>query len=160
MALPAKPTAKPESAAVAPDASRVAAEVLSVVPDVMNAIRMGMRGNLDAGLSVPQFRCLGFIGRHAACSISDVAGFLGVTLATASSMVDRLVRAHYVSPTTAQADRRRTELRLSAEGKSLLDGIRRGARADLAKTLSDASPAELAVVMQGLAILKARFVHD
>jgi DNA-binding MarR family transcriptional regulator len=75
-------------------------------------------------------------------------------------MVDRLVRAHYVSPTTAQADRRRTELRLSAEGRSLLDGFRRGARADLAKTLSDATPAELAVVMQALAILKARFVHD
>ena len=160
MASLARPSAKPESTPVAPDAGRVAAEVLSVVPDVMNAIRMGMRGNLDVGLSVPQFRCLGFIGRHAACSISDVAGFLGVTLATASSMVDRLVRANYVSPATAQADRRRTELRLSAEGKSLLDGIRRGARTDLAKTLSDATPAELAVVMQGLAILKARFVHD
>lgn len=156
MASPAKPDSPPP----APDASRVAAEVLSVVPDVMNAIRMGMRGSLDAGLSVPQFRCLGFIGRHAGCSISDVAGFLGVTLATASAMVDRLVRGGYVSPSTAAADRRRTELRLSAAGKALLDEIRRGARADLANTLSDATPAELALVMQGLAILKARFVHD
>lgn len=147
---------KPEPA----DAARVAAEILRVVPDVMNAIRMGMRGNLDSGLSVPQFRCLGFIGRNAGCSISDVAAFLGVTLATASSMVDRLVRAGHVSPATAEADRRRTELRLSPQGQSLLDQIRRGARADLAKTLSGASADELAAVMRGLALLRARFVHD
>jgi len=151
---------KLESSGSAPDASRCAAEILSVVPDVMNAIRMGMRGNLDTGLSVPQFRCLGFIGRNADCSISDVAGFMGVTLATASAMVDRLVKADYVSPATAQADRRRTELRLSAAGKALLEQIRRGARADLAQTLAGATAAELAALMQGLAILKTRFVHD
>jgi len=142
------------------DAAHVAAEILRVVPDVMNAIRMGMRGHLDSGLSVPQFRCLGFVGRNAGCSISDVAAFLGVTLATASSMVDRLVRAGHVSPSTAEADRRRTELRLSPQGQSLLDQIRRGARADLARTLAGASADELAAVMQGLALLRARFVHD
>ena len=43
--------------------------------------------------TVPQFRCLNFIAKAPGGSISAAAAFLGVTMPTASVMVDRLVRS-------------------------------------------------------------------
>ena len=70
-------------------------DVLDVLPDAMDAIRSGMRSQLDTRLSVPQFRCLNFVDRQPGCSLGELAAFLGVTMPTASAMVDRLVRAGY-----------------------------------------------------------------
>jgi len=142
------------------DAAGCAAQLIAVVPGVMDALRASMRSNIGDALSVPQFRCLGFIARNPACSVSDVASFLGVTLPTASAMVDRLVRAAHVVAVTSSADRRRTELRVNAPGKSLLDRIRAGARRDMAAALAGADPADLAAVQQALVLLHRVFAND
>jgi DNA-binding MarR family transcriptional regulator len=141
-------------------AAECAAQLIADVPGVMDALRASMRSNIGDALSVPQFRCLGFIARNPACSVSDVAAFLGVTMPTASAMVDRLVRAAHVVAVTSSADRRRTELRVNAPGKALLDRIRAGARRDMAAALGDADPAELAAVQQALTLLHRVFAND
>ena len=141
-------------------AAGCAAQLIAVVPGVMDALRASMRSNIGDALSVPQFRCLGFIARNPACSVSDVAAFLGVTMPTASAMVDRLVRAAHVVAVTSSADRRRTELRVNAPGKALLDRIRAGARRDMAAALGDADAAELAAVQQALRLLHRVFAND
>jgi DNA-binding MarR family transcriptional regulator len=82
--------------------------VLEVMPAVMDAMRGAMRLQVGEPLTVPQFRCLNFIAQRPGSSVSAVAAFLGVTLPTASVMVDRLVRAGAVAPRTAAADRRRS----------------------------------------------------
>jgi DNA-binding MarR family transcriptional regulator len=146
-----------------PDAARAAecaAQLIAVVPGVMDALRASMRSNIGDALSVPQFRCLGFIARNPACSVSDVAAFLGVTMPTASAMVDRLVRAAHVVAVTSSADRRRTELRVNAPGRALLDRIRAGARRDMAAALADADATDLAAVQQALALLHRVFAND
>src|SRR4030095_7700557 len=76
-----------------PRAEECAAAVLDTVPAVMDALRAATRQHVGEQMSVPQFRCLHFVSREPRCSISDVAAFLGVTLPTASAMVDRLARA-------------------------------------------------------------------
>ena len=106
-------TGNPRTGAPDASAAECAAQLIAVVPGVMDALRASMRSNIGDALSVPQFRCLGFIARNPACSVSDVAAFLGVTMPTASAMVDRLVRAAHVVAVTSSADRRRTELRTS-----------------------------------------------
>jgi DNA-binding MarR family transcriptional regulator len=141
-------------------AADCAAQLIAVVPGVMDALRASMRSNIGDALSVPQFRCLGFIARNPACSVSDVAAFLGVTMPTASAMVDRLVRAAHVVAVTSSADRRRTELRVNAPGKALLDRIRVGARRDMAAALGNAGAADLAAVQQALALLHRVFAND
>ena len=146
----------------APEASAAgcAAQLIAVVPGVMDALRASMRSNIGDALSVPQFRCLGFIARNPACSVSEVAAFLGVTMPTASAMVDRLVRAAHVVAVTSSADRRRTELRVNAPGKALLDRIRAGAQRDMAAALGDADAADLVAVQQALALLHRVFAND
>jgi len=143
-----------------PDAATCAAQLIAVVPGVMDALRASMRRNIGDALSVPQFRCLGFIARNPGCSVSEVAGFLGVTLPTASAMVDRLVRAAHVVAATSAADRRRSELRVNAPGKALLDRIRAGARRDMAAAFGDADSNELAAVLQALELLHRVFAND
>ena len=93
-------------------------------------------------------------------SVSDVAGFLGVTLATASAMIDRLARAGYVQPETSLVDRRRSALNASAQGKALVDRIRSAARRDMAETLAAADEAQLEALMGGLAALKKLFRRE
>jgi DNA-binding MarR family transcriptional regulator len=142
-----------------PDAQACAAALFDVLPAVMDAMRFAMRDQLGEGLSVPQFRCLRFIADKRGTSVSEVAGFLGVTLATASAMIERLVRAGYVVSATSRIDRRRTVLNATGPGRALMGRIRRGAQAELAQALAASNDAELAELSGGLEVLKARFHH-
>ena len=151
MSDPSRPLARRR-----PVAADAAAAVLEVVPQVMNVVRSSMRRGVGDALSVPQFRCLGYISRNPATSISAVATFLGVTLATASALVERLSRAGYVATATAAADRRRTELSILEPGRLLMEQFRQTARQDITAALADTSKAELAAIIDGLAVLKRK----
>ncbi len=145
--------------AVPPDPLQGAGLILDVMPAVMDSLRAAMRRQLGQTLSVPQFRCLRFIADNAACSVSEVAAFLGVTLATASAMVERLVRAGYVVSEVAADDSRRSDLHGTRTGRSLMGRIRGGARTELAGALADCSPEELGDLLAGMAVLQRRFAH-
>lgn len=151
-------TARLRSAeALAMQAADCATQVLDVMPAVMDALRSAMRGQAGEQLSVPQFRCLNFIAQRPGSSVSAVAGFLGVTLPTASAMVDRLVRAGAVVPHTAAADRRRSELHLSAAGQAQMQQIRSGAHREFARALAGCSADELTTVQAAMALLQRAY---
>jgi len=134
-----------------------ATQVLEVVPSAMNALRAAMRNHVGEQLSVPQFRCLNFIAGEPGASVSAVAGFLGVTLPTASAMVDRLVRAGAVQPSTDVEDRRRSQLHITDAGRAQLRQIRLGARDELTRKLAARSADELKTLQDGLAVLRLAF---
>lgn len=150
---------RPRAPAVSPEAC--AAAVLDVMPAVMDAMRAAMRAQVgDASgetLSVPQFRALNHIGLRPGCSVSAVAAFLGVTLPTASVMVDRLVKAGMVETRTDARDRRRSALHLTEAGAALLSTIEAGALRDFARALAERTPAERQQLQQGLAVLRKTF---
>ena len=141
-----------------PAADDSAAEVLEVIPAIMDALRHAMRRHVGEQLTVPQFRCLNFIALQPGASVSAVAAFLGVTLPTASTMVERLVRAGDVEPRTSAEDRRRSQLHLTRAGAAHLAAIRRGARKELAQILATRSSEELRTLNAGLAVLRNVFV--
>jgi DNA-binding MarR family transcriptional regulator len=157
--MPRQRTVSARSALSAPSTKQSASEVLEVIPAVMDALRHAMRNHVGDQLSVPQFRCLQFIARQPGASVSAVAAFLGVTLPTASALVDRLVRSGAIAPQTAADDRRRSQLHLTAEGAAQLAEIRLGARAELAQVLATRSPEELSALHAGLAVLRQVFAH-
>jgi len=132
---------------------------MEVVPSVMDALRSAMRAQVGEPLSVPQFRALSFVARHAGCTVGDVATFLGVTMPTASALVDRLARTGLLQHDEDPVDRRRLRLRLTATGRVLLAGIADGAQRDLAGRLVDCSPAELRALRDGLAVLRRLSEH-
>jgi DNA-binding MarR family transcriptional regulator len=123
----------------------------------MDAMRGAMRLQAGEHMSVPQFRCLNFIALNPGSSVSAVAAFLGVTLPTASAMVERLARAGAVTPATAAADRRRSELHLTEAGRAQVLHIRSGALNDFARTLAPCSAKDLITLLAGLAVLQQAF---
>lgn len=150
--LPAEP-----DIALADEAMLTAADLLDALPVVMNAIRDGMRRNIRDGLSVPQFRCLAFINRNPAASVSDVTAFLGVTMATTSAMVERLSSAGYVDVAVSATDRRRSELTASVSGKTLLKRMHDGAQADLARALAPLTAPQLSTLRKAASLLERSF---
>jgi DNA-binding MarR family transcriptional regulator len=144
----------------APDPERAdncAATVLEAVPAVMDALRSAMRRHVGEQLSVPQFRCLNFVAREPGTSVGAVASFLGVTMPTASAMVDRLVRAGAIRMSESPDDRRRVQLRLTPAGRAQLKGIRDGAHRDLTQILAALSASELRRLQDGLVLLQRAF---
>jgi DNA-binding MarR family transcriptional regulator len=154
----ARPTAAPPSAA--PRESRAealddcAAAVLDTVPAVMDTLRQAMRRHVGDEMSVPQFRGLNFVAKHPACSIGEVAAFLGVTMPTASAMVERMTRAGLVETRADAADRRRSPLHITTAGSAQLRRIRSGAHEDLTQALAACSPEELATLEAGLQLIR------
>ena len=153
-------SAGPAQTSSEPRAEECAAAVLDTVPAVMDALRAATRQHVGEQMSVPQFRCLHFVSREPGCSISDVAAFLGVTLPTASAMVDRLVRARALRTRPSRDDRRRTQLQITPAGRARLRGIRHGAHADLSLTLAQLSPNELRRLFDGLDVLRRAFLSQ
>lgn len=149
--------ARAANAAPAPQPEDCAADVLDTVPAVMDALRGAMRAHVGDQLSVPQFRCLNFVAHKPGASIGDVAAFLGVTMPTASAMVDRLVRAGSVWPDTDPQDRRRSRLQVTDAGRAQLRDIRSGAHSDLARTLAARSADELRALQAGIDVLRLAF---
>lgn len=68
-----------------------AGRLLDTVPQVMRCIRTEMRSRRGHNLTVPQFRTLNFLKRSPEASLSEVAEHLGLTLPSASKIVDGLV---------------------------------------------------------------------
>lgn len=136
-----------------------ATQVFDALPPLMDALRRTMRRHVADGISVPQFRCLNFVAKRPGRSLSDLAELLGVTLPTASAMIDRLVRAGWLQAVTDAADRRRIQLRLTEAGVAMLRRIEHDARADLAQALTACSADELAAVEVGLAALTHALGH-
>lgn len=147
---------EPDRAAMV-SAERCAAQVLEVVPQVMDALRQAMRRQVGGPLSIPQFRCLNHIARSPGASIGSVATFMGVTMPTASAMVDRLLKAEAISTRVSPEDRRRVELQLTPLGRAWLDEIRQQARVELTGLLQRCSGEDLRALQQGLAVLQHAF---
>jgi DNA-binding MarR family transcriptional regulator len=73
-----------------------------------------------AGLSMPQFSLLMQLFHKGSCGVNVIGGWLDVTSAAASQLVDRLVHAGLVDRTENPADRRARQVTLSPRGLSFI----------------------------------------
>lgn len=134
-----------------------AAEVIDAVPLVMQFIRAEMRRQGASFLSVPQFRALRFLNQYPGASLSDLAEHLGVTRATASSIVERLVRRDLVVRVEHHQERRRNVHTLTSVGSEHLQQARNTAQSRMARVLAELSEAKLLQVAEGATLLKEVF---
>jgi MarR family transcriptional regulator for hemolysin len=139
-----------------PDERRCAAELLELIPQMMQRIRVEMRSGRGE-ISVPQFRALAFIHNHEAASLSAVAEHIGLSAPSMSKLIDNLVARGLVERGAAADDRRRLTLRLTAQGGAALALSRRVTRARLAEALAPLSGGELAEILRAVEILRPLF---
>lgn len=106
-----------------------------------------------AALSAHQASILDHLDEVDAMSMTDLAGHMGVTVATMSLAIDRLEDKGYVTRERDPKDRRRVLLRVTGggvrvrEAKSVLDPVR------VEAVLAQLSPADRAKALAGLAVL-------
>lgn len=134
-----------------------AARVMETVPLLMRFIRADMRTHNAESLSIPQLRSLAFLNRNPGASLSEVAEHLGVTCATASTTIERLVQRSLVQRTDHPQERRRIVLNLTEEGKLLLKQSQEKTRTHIADILKSLTPEEVSHIEEGLNLLKNVF---
>ncbi|MDA8095668.1 MAG: MarR family transcriptional regulator [Betaproteobacteria bacterium] len=138
---------------------RCARSLLDALPLVMDFVRAHMRESRSS-LSIAQFRALLFLRRHSGASLADLARHQGVAMATASVMVERLVRSGWVQRVPAPEERRRVCLSLSETGAKLVDQARTATHAQLAERLSSLSAEELDRVIESVLLLTRVFAKE
>ncbi len=135
-------------------------ELLDVVPGVLRSIRVVMRGNRAAGVSVPQFRTLCFLSHYEGASLSAVADHLDLSLPAMSRMVNGLVDRGYVLRRAGSDDRRHVSLTLSAKGKAAMNGTRKAAEPQLAAELEKLTPQQRQAICDAMGALRELFHTD
>ncbi|MEH2278173.1 MAG: MarR family transcriptional regulator [Nostoc sp.] len=134
-----------------------AARVMDTVPLMMRFIRADMRAHSAAFLSIPQLRSLAFINRNPGASLSDLAEHLGVTSATASATIERLVQRDFVQRIAHPQERRRVLLNLTEDGKHHLKQSQDQTRAHISDLLKGLTEEQISNIEEGLTLLKNVF---
>lgn len=136
-------------------AEECASLVMEIVPRVMRAIRIEMRQLGSQELTVPQMRTLLFLTRRDGASLSEVAEHIGLTLPSASRLVDLLVERGLVRRRTSATDRRRITLAATPRGRTLMETVRIGAQGRMARRLADLPAESRIAVVRGLEALQS-----
>jgi DNA-binding MarR family transcriptional regulator len=94
-----------------------------------------------ADLTFPQLRALSVLQRGNV-SMGELADTLGIGLAAASTLADRMARRHFIVRRSDPDDGRVVRLALSAKGRALIERMERGRTEHLGKVIAKMTPAE------------------
>jgi len=125
----------------------------------MKTIDCEMNHRRPVGVSVPQFRVLGFIKHHPGVSLSLVADHIGLTLPSMSSTVDGLVKRGLVIREPSTEDRRRVALNLTNDGQEAFESAARSARSRIAEILARLPSEKRTEVIKSMACLRDLFLE-
>ena len=131
--------------------------VVDAVLLLMQSVYAEVKRQHAPDLSVSQFRALAFLKRKPGASLSQVAGHLGISLPSASQMVDKLVARNLVTRQTSSTDRRYVALTLTARGTSVLGMTRQSVESHLAEMLAMLPDADRATVLEATQVLQPVF---
>jgi DNA-binding MarR family transcriptional regulator len=113
----------------------------------------------DLPTSATQLHVLLIVERHRDINLSGLATQLGALVSSASRLCDRLEAAGFLDRVHGTS-RRAVMLRLSPEGRALLDRLRRQRREDLARVLARMPPAARTALATGLSQFRAAAGKD
>lgn len=137
-----------------------AAAVLDVVPGVMRTIRHQMRGHSGTHLSIVQFRTLSYLNRNRGAPLSDVAEHIGLTLPSASKLVQSLLLRGYITRQIDSRDRRKSVLTATSKGIRILEAARKETRSHLAGKLAKIPAKNRQTIVEAMAALKEVFACE
>ncbi|HTX22107.1 MAG TPA: MarR family transcriptional regulator [Candidatus Aquilonibacter sp.] len=134
-----------------------AREILETVPAVMRFIRDQVRRRGAAGLSLPQFRTLIFLGRVKNSSLSAVAEHLGLSLPAMSRLINGLVDHRLAQRQTVSTNRRQVALTLTVRGQAALEKARKEVRSQLADSIRFLPGSEQKTIQRAMQMLHKVF---
>jgi DNA-binding MarR family transcriptional regulator len=106
-------------------------DALLSVSRAMVALAARSLADLDADVTLPQYRALVVLASRGPQRIVGIAAELGVNPSTATRMCDRLVRKRLIRRYRSTADRREVRLTLTADGRDLVQQVTDRRRVEL-----------------------------
>jgi DNA-binding MarR family transcriptional regulator len=134
-----------------------AERVMDAVPLVMRFMRAHLQEEEGDLPSVAQIRVLSCLTTTPGASLSDVARFINVTKATASSMVARMVEKGYVNRLDDPNERRCVMLTATDTGREIYLRARAHALTAVADVLENVSAQDREKIAAGLELLREAF---
>ena len=110
---------------------------------------------MELALKLPQIRSLFFITNHEGTNFKFMATALKVNASNLTGVVDRLVEQGLVRRIRDSDDRRKTRLKATAKGESMLGELREKRMNYFSRALANTSPQELRTIIEGLSLLAA-----
>lgn len=129
-------------------------EAIELLPTLLRLYKSSIcvPGEL-AAIPFGQIRIMSHLYQHGRSSVSEVAGGIGVSLATASELVDKLVEHGWVERRPNPADRRQVHLWLSERAIAVCDQMHDVRRAQITSAFARLAPEERAAFLRGLRAL-------
>jgi len=116
---------------------------------------------LDLDLTTPQLKVVLLLYLNGSAKMSELASSLGVTLATATGVIDRLVDRDVVERENSREDRRVVVCRLSKKGQELTDRLYTSGRERARQLLQGLDEDKLSKLDEALASLSgASFIKE
>jgi DNA-binding MarR family transcriptional regulator len=109
---------------------------------------------------VPQFRVLAFLKRHPGAGVSAIAEHIGITMPTASKLIDGLVNRELIAREASPEDRRRVSLKVTKAGESAWKASRRDLQPKIAGMLANLSPEDIAAISRAMEVLRSVFGQE
>jgi MarR family transcriptional regulator, organic hydroperoxide resistance regulator len=104
-------------------------------------------------MTLAQIKVLFLLDHEASASVGTVAQMIGISVPTASQLIDRLVQAGSAQRVERMTDRRYTEVSLTLEGKQLVQRLRQGHTERLRSWLASLNEEEQVQLRAGLLAL-------
>lgn len=98
-------------------------------------LRLSPELNQDK-ISYPQFFLLAYLAEEECLSMSSIARMMGHSTAAATGMVDKLQELGHLKRFTAAADRRKIMVRITEQGRELINRMRGNIARDLADLMA------------------------
>ena len=105
------------------------------------------------GLSLGQIKTIGYLAIHGRRSVGEIASGLGVSLPTASELVDRLVEIGFAERGPNPADRRQVLVWLTPEAQAFKQELHALRRAQVLAAMERLAPEERPVFVRSLEAL-------
>ena len=136
-------------------------ERLIAVTDRMAAHsrKAAMEGWSDIELTMPQLRALGFLA-HAPRRMGDLAAYLGSSVSSTTSLVERLEGKGLAERLHDPTDRRVVMCALTVQGQELMDRFWRMQRLRLEAVADILTTDELAQVIAAMELMEAALTRD
>lgn len=102
---------------------------------VMVGLAARSLADLDADVTLPQYRALVVLASRGPQRVVDISAELGVNSSTGTRMCERLVRKGLVRRERSDTDRREVRLTLTAAGEYLVQEVTRRRRSELVRVV-------------------------
>ncbi len=129
----------------------VVERILQGISDIFRKVLpLAHKELLEMDLTAPQLKVVLLLYLYGSTRMSELAGSLGVTLATATGIMDRLVERGLVTRENLKDDRRVVMCRLSGHGMEMTDNLWKTSREKARQLLSAMELSRLKMIDEAL----------